>query len=56
MASGSSLFNAETCRLILGLFDRDHDGLIGFPEFEGLWYGILVVASPTGPRPRALRH
>jgi hypothetical protein len=53
MTSGSSLFNAETCRLILGLFDRDHDGLIGFPEFEGLWYGKSDWAAAAG---RALRH
>ncbi|KAI9292315.1 EF-hand [Neoconidiobolus thromboides FSU 785] len=32
-----SPFNYETVRLMVGMFDRDHNGTIGFNEFQGLW-------------------
>eukprot|EP00123_Amoebidium_parasiticum_P008443 comp18806_c0_seq1/m.20761 comp18806_c0_seq1/g.20761 ORF comp18806_c0_seq1/g.20761 comp18806_c0_seq1/m.20761 type:complete len:218 (-) comp18806_c0_seq1:103-756(-) len=37
---GPQLFNAETCRLMLGMFDVDRDGNINFQEFQGLWQYI----------------
>jgi len=30
-------FNPETVRLMIGMFDHDHTGTIGFHEFSGLW-------------------
>jgi len=30
-------FNAETCRLLIGLFDRDYSGQISVNEFQALW-------------------
>jgi len=30
-------FNPETVRLMIGMFDHDHSGTIGFQEFQGLW-------------------
>jgi len=30
-------FNPETVRLMIGMFDHDHSGTIGFHEFSGLW-------------------
>jgi len=30
-------FNPETVRLMIGMFDKDHSGTIGFHEFSGLW-------------------
>lgn len=30
-------FNPETVRLMIGMFDHDHSGTIGFQEFSGLW-------------------
>jgi len=30
-------FNPETVRLMIGMFDHDHSGSIGFNEFQGLW-------------------
>ncbi|EDV22565.1 uncharacterized protein TRIADDRAFT_28496 [Trichoplax adhaerens] len=30
-------FNAETCRLMIAMFDTDHNGTISFDEFRGLW-------------------
>jgi Ca2+-binding EF-hand superfamily protein len=30
-------FNPETVRLMIGMFDRDRSGTIGFPEFKHLW-------------------
>lgn len=30
-------FNPETVRLMIGMFDHDHSGTIGFQEFTGLW-------------------
>eukprot|EP00124_Ichthyophonus_hoferi_P000765 Ihof_evm7s31 gene=Ihof_evmTU7s31 len=39
-ALGGDLFNAETSRLILGMYDTDHDGMINFQEFQGLWQYI----------------
>jgi len=30
-------FNTETCRLMIGMFDRDRSGQIDFQEFQGLW-------------------
>lgn len=30
-------FNAETVRLMIGMFDRDHSGTINFQEFTQLW-------------------
>nr|XP_002129620.1 programmed cell death protein 6-like [Ciona intestinalis] len=30
-------FNPETVRLMIGMFDHDHSGTIGFNEFSGLW-------------------
>lgn len=30
-------FNPETCRLMIGMFDRDQSGTIELHEFQGLW-------------------
>lgn len=30
-------FNHETCRLMIGMFDKDRDGMIDIYEFAGLW-------------------
>ncbi|XP_054762638.2 sorcin-like isoform X2 [Lytechinus pictus] len=30
-------FNHETCRLMIGMFDRDRNGTINFNEFSSLW-------------------
>ncbi|VDO56458.1 unnamed protein product [Brugia timori] len=30
-------FNPETCRLMISMFDSDHDGAINFNEFSALW-------------------
>lgn len=30
-------FNPETCRLMIGMFDRDQSGTIELNEFQGLW-------------------
>jgi Ca2+-binding EF-hand superfamily protein len=30
-------FNVETCRLMIGMFDRDRSGQIDLTEFQGLW-------------------
>lgn len=30
-------FNPETVRLMIGMFDTDHSGTIGYNEFAGLW-------------------
>ncbi|CAH3015279.1 unnamed protein product [Porites evermanni] len=35
-----SHFNSETCRLMIGIFDRDHSGTINFQEFQQLWQYI----------------
>ena len=35
--SNWSHFNAETCRLLIGMFDSNHDGTIEFYEFAALW-------------------
>ncbi len=35
--SNWSHFNAETCRLLIGMFDRNNDGTIDFYEFAALW-------------------
>ncbi|XP_002737487.1 programmed cell death protein 6-like [Saccoglossus kowalevskii] len=35
-----SHFNAETCRLMVGMFDRDHSGKIDIHEFAALWHYI----------------
>jgi Ca2+-binding EF-hand superfamily protein len=35
-----SHFNAETCRLMIGLFDRDNSGTIDIQEFQQLWQYI----------------
>ena len=35
--SNWSHFNAETCRLLIGMFDIDGDGTINFSEFSALW-------------------
>lgn len=32
-----SPFNEETCRLMVGMFDRDRSGTIDIHEFEALW-------------------
>lgn len=32
-----SHFNIETCRLMIGMFDRDRSGQIELQEFQGLW-------------------
>ena len=32
-----SHFNAETCRLLIGMFDGDQDGTIDINEFAALW-------------------
>lgn len=32
-----SHFNAETCRLLIGMFDQDKDGTINVHEFSALW-------------------
>lgn len=32
-----SHFNPETCRLMIGMFDRDHTGQIELNEFQALW-------------------
>eukprot|EP00794_Sanderia_malayensis_P011900 gene11899-13134_t len=37
MNSNWSHFNLETCRLMIGMFDRDQSGTINFQEFSGLW-------------------
>jgi Ca2+-binding EF-hand superfamily protein len=33
-------FNPETCRLMIGMFDKDGDGAIDFNEFTALWQYI----------------
>jgi len=33
-------FNSETCRLMIGIFDRDQSGTINFQEFQQLWQYI----------------
>ncbi|RMX39775.1 hypothetical protein pdam_00007155 [Pocillopora damicornis] len=35
-----SHFNSETCRLMIGIFDRDQSGTISFQEFQQLWQYI----------------
>ncbi|XP_064399064.1 peflin-like [Halichondria panicea] len=35
--SNWSHFNAETCRLLIGMFDKNNDGTIDFYEFAALW-------------------
>lgn len=35
-----SHFNSETCRLMIGMFDRDQSGTISFQEFQQLWQYI----------------
>lgn len=35
-----SQFNSETCRLMIGIFDRDQSGTINFQEFQQLWHYI----------------
>lgn len=30
-------FNLETCRLMIGMLDRDYSGSMGFNEFKELW-------------------
>lgn len=35
-----SQFNAETCRLMIGMFDRDNSGTIDINEFQALWHYI----------------
>ncbi|XP_022101488.1 programmed cell death protein 6-like isoform X2 [Acanthaster planci] len=35
-----SHFNAETCRLMIGMFDRDNNGTINLQEFSSLWMYI----------------
>ena len=35
--SNWSHFNAETCRILIGMFDRDGDGTIDVHEFAALW-------------------
>ncbi|CAD5209513.1 unnamed protein product [Bursaphelenchus xylophilus] len=38
LSNGTYLpFNAETCRLMIGMFDKDGDGAINFNEFTALW-------------------
>lgn len=32
-----SAFNPETCRLMIGMFDRNNSGTIDFEEFGALW-------------------
>lgn len=32
-----SHFNPETCRLLIGMFDSNHDGSIDINEFAALW-------------------
>jgi len=34
-------FNSETCRLMIGLFDRDQSGQIDLSEFGALWQYIM---------------
>lgn len=35
-----SQFNPETCRLMIGMFDRDMSGTIDLSEFQSLWHYI----------------
>ncbi|PVD32386.1 hypothetical protein C0Q70_07820 [Pomacea canaliculata] len=35
-----SQFNPETCRLMIGMFDRDMSGTIDINEFQSLWHYI----------------
>ncbi|KAJ2320741.1 hypothetical protein IWW52_001180 [Coemansia sp. RSA 2704] len=35
-----SQFSMDTVRLMIGMFDRDRNGTIGFDEFVGLWHYI----------------
>jgi len=35
--SNWSHFNAETCRLLIGMFDANRDGTIDVQEFAALW-------------------
>jgi Ca2+-binding EF-hand superfamily protein len=35
--SNWSHFNAETCRLLIGMFDSNRDGTIEINEFAALW-------------------
>jgi len=37
MNNNWSHFNLETCRLMIGMFDRDQSGTINFNEFCNLW-------------------
>ncbi|KAI1728351.1 EF-hand domain pair domain-containing protein [Ditylenchus destructor] len=38
LSNGTYLpFNPETCRLMIGMFDKDGDGAINFTEFTALW-------------------
>jgi Ca2+-binding EF-hand superfamily protein len=38
LSNGTNMpFNPETCRIMIGMFDRDNDGAINFPEFTALW-------------------
>ncbi|KAL3891663.1 hypothetical protein ACJMK2_003915 [Sinanodonta woodiana] len=39
--SNWSHFNPETCRLMIGMFDRDQTGTIELHEFQALWNYIL---------------
>ncbi|KAK3513160.1 hypothetical protein QTP70_008540 [Hemibagrus guttatus] len=36
-SGGYKPFNLETCRLMIGMLDRDMSGTMGFPEFKELW-------------------
>jgi len=36
-----STFNTETCRLLVNMFDRDHNGTISFEEFRHLFKYII---------------
>lgn len=40
-----SHFNPETCRLMIGLFDRDQSGQIELNEFQALWNYITQWKS-----------
>ncbi|ESN89929.1 hypothetical protein HELRODRAFT_116724 [Helobdella robusta] len=38
-------FNAETCRLMIGMFDKDQSGQIEMNEFQALWNYIIQWKS-----------
>ncbi|XP_064410844.1 sorcin-like [Latimeria chalumnae] len=40
ISGGYKPFNLETCRLMIGMLDRDFSGKMGFNEFKELWTAL----------------